>query len=38
MPTPRDSEGVNTVQINAKLQGEQPFLVAIELLFALNTG
>ena len=37
MRTPQDSEGVNTVQINGKLQGEPPFLVAIELLSALNT-
>ena len=31
MRTPQDSEGVTTVQINAKLQGEPPFFVTIEL-------
>ena len=30
MRTPQDSEGVTTVQINANLQGEPPFIVHIE--------
>ena len=35
---PGHSEGVTTVQVNAKLQGEPPFFAAIEVLSALNTG
>ena len=38
MRTPKDSEGVTNVQINAKLQGEPPFHVTVEYLSALNTG